>query len=244
MKFFQKIFILIIFTFIFSINSVAQKVFVSPVQTKILYEWIDNELEIMIENYSCKNIVAKVDKGKLIGKGCNYIYQSNGYGIREIKIIVGIKSAKGIKWFDSFSIRVKPLPEPWLTFGFIGNENSVNKTQLLYFLSNFKFPISFSGEIAGTNKNMKIDSFHLKIIRNDTIIYSEVHNLNDSTKLHKRFSDEDTSAFLYSDFTINAHNFIYNNCKKGDKIIFENLYALLYKKERRKLENFILIISN
>lgn len=215
------------FTLSFSVISVislsAQSVAISTDATRALYQWIENPLKIAIENTPCNSIVVKAEKGKLTGKGCDYIYTTTDSVSIDI-IKVGIKRGAKVKWIKEEVLRVRKLPDPSVQLGSFGNFKEVNRIPRNQLTSGqgLRLPIP-DGFCDYTNDRVQcIVGYSITVIRNGHTIFSENATDNYFSENFKRFMDIMLIA--------------------GDKVVFDNLVALLYQHEIRKLAPLVVIV--
>jgi len=229
----------------------SQSAIVSTSLTKCVYQWIDNPIEIAIEKQACNNLIAKVDNGVLTGNGCNYIFKTDQSN-RWVKITIGIKRKRSVEWVDSVSIWVKRLPDPVATFaGYSWEDTFFNKTVLLLNPC-MSIPTSAKGMgwcLIEQPHIQRITSFTLSIVRNDTTIFKEkysgfkVSSLSDTTGYDIDSYGDTIYYFHYRDISKEAYNFIERNTIAGDRIIIDNIIAVLYEKEERTLKNMCFILK-
>ncbi len=228
----------------FSGNLFSQKVLISTAKTNVFYQWIENPLSISVENYSCEDLVAKADKGILTGSQCDYIYVTDSYNITKVKITVGVKRKGKIKWIDSMAIRVKSLPDPEPMLGMFGSGDTIPKAAFPY-NTHINLPMSSGWELYGDCEKQDIISFTFKVKRNDSTIFQESYTNPKGFCDTFNYGLYDSLSHDYiftSDFSREAFNLIYFEGKKGDRIIIENIVALLYRKEKRILRNMSFIL--
>lgn len=213
--------ILIVFS---SIQLSAQKVAVTSKMTNFLYQWVDNPLRIVVENTPCNYIVVKAEQGHISGNNCDFIYTVSNDSIRYDYIKVGVKTKGDIKWISNDKYFVRKLPDPIAMFA-----NRTNGDTLARNLIRAQFGLSlpyFDFVCGFNNENIqKITSYRVTIKRDNKIVFIEDVNSNLFTEHFKQFIEEKSM--------------------KNDSILFDNLKALLYEKEKRELTQTIhLVVSN
>ena len=216
---------IIIFLFTFSwtkLFSQTVSVSVSATLTRVLYQWIDNPLKVVVENNSCKSLIVKADKGQIKGSNCEYIYIASSDKIKQDIIKVGLKQNGKVRWISETIYRVIKLPDPIAYFANSLDGDTVPKNlikaQFAISLPRFDFGIcSFDNE-----RLQVIKSYRVTITRGNKIIFSESVNSNLLTEKFKKFVGE--------------------SCITGDNIMFDNLKALLYEKENRDLVQTIRLV--
>ncbi|MFM9945010.1 MAG: hypothetical protein ACKVQB_07220 [Bacteroidia bacterium] len=230
------VFILIIFI---SGNSFSQKTIISTTKTNVFYQWLENPLQISVENHSCEELIAKVDKGILKGSKCEYIYVTDSSNITKVKVTIGVRTKKKVKWIDSIDIRVKSLPDPEPLIGSFSIDDTIPKAALL---ANMRIwlPMMDSWELYGNCFKQDIISFTIRVLRNDSTIFRERHYNPKGLCNTKNFQVFDSIEDFYivdSQFSREAYSYFVNESKQGDRVIIENIVALLYRQEERQLEN-------
>lgn len=111
----MRIFSLLFIAVLFSLNATAQKVAVSLPAMNVVYIGLDNEVRIAVEGEKNANIIKELSGGELIEKdGKTYIRVKNR---EEIKLRIGIKKRKKIKWVDSMVFRVRKILSPMPQLG-------------------------------------------------------------------------------------------------------------------------------
>lgn len=213
---------LIFLVFIIWTKGFSQSVSISPIKTRVFYQWIDNPLQVVVENTPCNSLVVKAEKGKLEGKECDYIYIANDTVLTDV-IKVGIKKGGKIKWISEQDFLVKKLPNPSIIIGnWIGKEDTANKNALLV-QTKLTLPFYDFGFCSFTNEDRQtVTSYTVTIYRNTKVIFSEVVTSNLLTEKFKNFINYQSLA--------------------NDKIVFDNIVSLLYQKEIRRLDQIFSLI--
>ena len=226
----------------------AQPSLISTKSTNVLYQWIENPVQIAIENYPCEKLVAKVDNGKLTDNGCNYIYKSESQIISKAKITIGVKMKKGIDWIDSFTLIIKPLEDPIPYFAMAKNGDTISSLRIL--ANPYIYVPIEDWELHENLYRQKISSFSLKVVRNETIIFEESNfNPKDSFCIDSSGVLDTLGDTLFVDYTPrniskNAVSFIRDKIQSGDYIIIENIKVVLFEKEVRKIKSLKYFILN
>ncbi len=210
---------------IVSTKGFSQTVSISPVKTRVLYQWLDNPLQVVVENSSCKNLIVKAQKGKIKGKECEYIYTTNDTVFRDV-IKVGILKNGKVKWISEQDFIVKKLYDPDVAIGsWIGKNDTVYKSALMAQVG-LNLPLYDFGICSFTdNRRQVVTDYNVKVFRNSKVIFSEIVASNLLTEKFK--------------------SFISTQSLKNDTIVFENITGLLYQKEIRKLDQkFSLVLGD
>lgn len=105
----MKNFLLIIFIFC-NVASFSQKVVASLSGLNVIYIGLENEIEIVAEAYTTKDLVTKTINAELITKNGKQYIISKKRG--EAQLIVGVKKTKDTLWLDTIDFRVRNLPRP------------------------------------------------------------------------------------------------------------------------------------
>jgi len=93
---------------LFSLNAPAQKVAVGLPAMNVVYIGLDNEVRIAVEGEKNASLIKELSDGELIEKdGKTYIRVTKR---GEIKLRIGVKKRKKIKWVDSMVLRARKIP--------------------------------------------------------------------------------------------------------------------------------------
>src|SRR5688572_1627871 len=124
--------ILIFFVIAFPEILLSQRVTISSKLTSnnVVFRLIKNPIYISFENYNCRKIVVKADKGNLNGSNCNYIYTLTDSGYSRDKIRIGIKKGFKVKWIDSAFLEVRNLSDPVVFFAMAADGDSIPKAYI------------------------------------------------------------------------------------------------------------------
>jgi len=104
--------IVISFSFLFSFG---QKAAVEVSKNNILYCYLENPIQIVVENSSCKSIIAKSTSGKLEGKDGYYILTPSHAG--QDTVLLYKKTKSGLKFIGMREFRVRMIPYPIFKIG-------------------------------------------------------------------------------------------------------------------------------
>lgn len=185
-------------TFLFIVNSFAQKVVVSTVNSTIAYAGLSAPLNIVVEGYKCSDIYVSTDNGKIDGKGCDYnLYPTK---IGQAKITVKVKKDGRLKRIGETIFRVKEIPEPHFKIG-----SGKIAMPIVELASQQYARLEDSDGACWDICNYKIDSFKISIVSNK-ILSREVVNIGnklDST-IFKGLQPED--LILIRDISVTAGN--------------------------------------
>jgi hypothetical protein len=201
-------------------TALCQTVALSMTQTRVLYQWVDNPLKVVVENTPCQNVIVKAKNGYIKGKGCEYIYTTNDTVFRDL-IRVGVKRAGKIKWISDESYIVKKYPDPTVFIGAHVSGDSIFKNELRAQIG-LTVPI-FDFVCHMPSWRQVVTGYSIAIVRENRTIFSETVNSNLLTETFKEFIGRDVA--------------------KNDLVIVDNIVVLLYEKEIRKLEKFVLRIK-
>ena len=213
----MKFIIVAFVNLVFVMDLFGQVVSISSPNQRIVYQWLENPLEIVIENHSCKEIVVKADHGEISGRDCNFIYTIKDIEIENVRISAGLKSKGKIEWIEEIEFNVKPIPTPKVQVG-LSSDDKINKQLLINspFLLILSSPFGF--ELIENPKKERVVEYSIQILRNDSIVFESLNNLG------REFSDE-------------TKQFINEKCLNNDILIVSNVSILLYDSEKRKLED-------
>ncbi|MCF8298901.1 MAG: hypothetical protein K9J13_15235, partial [Saprospiraceae bacterium] len=134
----------------------------------VFYIGFENPINVVVENHSCEDIVAKARHGIITPKNGHYVYLCDSCMYREEQIIIGIKDKKAVKWIDTSYYRLKRIPDPVI---YIAGKYSgkINKNQLIN-----------AGALRAPLMNFDIDlnflilNYSVQISRNDSVVYREI----------------------------------------------------------------------
>jgi hypothetical protein len=216
--------LLAFFLYILSVNLYGQVVSVSTYQPLSLFQWQDNYIMVVVENTSCANIVVKADKGKLItNNNCRYIYSISDTSVYEVKLSVGIRQAKNVKWVEEKFYRIRPYSTPWVRLGF-KTEGTVSKSLLLKNPA-ITVPVTNNGQPREDPKIHAVTSYSIRVSRMDSVIYQEQH-------------------IPGSALSAGILEVLKSRITSNDSIIVTDVLLKLYEKESRKGNDIRLKLLN
>jgi hypothetical protein len=85
----------------------AQFSTINTAKTRVLYQWIKNELEIVVANTPCENIIVKAKYGTVKGEDFNHTYFVSNDSTRIDHISIGVKRKGKVKWLRKEAVPVK-----------------------------------------------------------------------------------------------------------------------------------------
>ncbi len=88
----------------------AQDVAIALPNMNVLYIGIENEVEIAVNGYSCKELIKEITNGQVIERNGKIFLVVRARGIAILK--VGVKQKGKIKWLKEMEFRVRKIPEP------------------------------------------------------------------------------------------------------------------------------------
>lgn len=88
----------------------AQDAVVALPSMNVLYIGIENEVEIVVNGYSTKELVKEITNGQVIERDGKTFLVVSVRGIATLK--VGVKKKKNIEWLKEQEFRVRKIPEP------------------------------------------------------------------------------------------------------------------------------------
>ena len=203
-------------TFILSfiaLNCFSQALSISSQYPLKIYQWIENPLNIVVENNSCEELIVKSNVGEISGENCNYIYVLKDTSLSSVKISVGIKKDTTISWIDEIDFPVKPIPTPEVQFSISRDGKCLSRGELIA-------APTLSIRDYSSERIQRIIGYSLKILRNDSIVHQIIDIVGN--KLPEETID-----------------FIRQECKGNEVIVVENIMIMLYHKEKRKVEGNI-----
>ncbi|HYG15995.1 MAG TPA: hypothetical protein VEC12_09600 [Bacteroidia bacterium] len=104
----MRVFHLLFIAVLFSLNAPAQKVAVGLPAMNVVYIGLDNEVRIAVEGEKSENIIKELSDGEIIEKEGKIYIRVTKRG--EIKLRIGVKKRKKIKWVDSMVLRARDIP--------------------------------------------------------------------------------------------------------------------------------------
>lgn len=181
----------------------------------VFYIGLDNPLTIAVEGYSLKDIIVKVDNGKVSKSYGSYTYTAGKPGKATITLYVKVNGK--VKKIGSNDSRVKNLPYPVFKIG--SGREKVPKVEIAN-------QLYVRAELEGFDIDVRylIDSFTVCIVSSDTCKFTT--HLNIGNKL----SDE-----IRNDF---------QQLKQNDIVIFKNIYFKWPDGEQGELIPRMISISN
>ena len=197
----------------------SQTVAVSATKSNVLYQWLENPLQIVVENTSCKNIIVKAEKGQVTGSSCNYIYIVSNDTTRYDYIKVGIKTKGKIKWLSNDRYFVRKLPDPIVNISssYFGKQKIPKNILLAAY--GLRIPVSEGFCSSDNHKQQYLRSYEVKVMRKDSTLFS---------------ANVDGNIFPQK-----LIEFIETKSVNGDTVVFNNFIAVLYEKEIRHLSQSI-----
>ena len=181
----------------------------------IFYIGVGNPLTIAVEGYSLKDIIVKVDNGKVSKDYSSYIYTAGKPGKATITLYVKVNGK--LKKIGSNDFRVKNFPYPIFKIG--SGRDKMPKVEIAN-------QLYVRAELEGfdIDAHYTIDSFTVCIVSSDTCQFTS--RLNIGNKL----SDE-----IRNDF---------QKLKQNDIVIFKNILFKLPSGEQGELIPRMISISN
>lgn len=175
----------------------SQNIAISAEKNNILYIGVDNPISVFVENYPFDQLIIKANKGSITGGyGRIHIYR----GIKPGNESIIIYKKEDSKEIGRVSFRVKYIPTPVAKLGNIGSGNisdSVLKSKK-YLMAQLE---DFDYDV-----RFSIDSFIVKVINR------KGRKLKEAKNMSNKFS----SSVLQ----------LLEKVKKGDIVIFKNIYVL------------------
>lgn len=193
----------------------AQEVAIEMSKMNIAYAGLDNPMVVMLEGIGCNEFFVCTDNGSIHqGKNCNYTYSPEKVGIANIYFK---RSIKAVDTIACRKIRIKPLPTPSAKFA--------NKSGGNIGLGEFKAQSGLIASLEGfdIDARFNIESYKINVIRGNNVLHSV---LNHSSRIEV------------------SNQYIIDQVKNGDKIIFENIFVKMPGLEKsQKLNSLIFEIE-
>lgn len=143
----------------------GQSVCISSCYNNVLFKDIDNKLTIIFENQPCENIFLEIDNGNIQFYNCTCIINPTKIGDAKL-IAKSINSLDTIIVFEKI-FSVEPIPKPVAKiFGISGG--TISSTNLRR-----QKGINILYEKTGLQIDSELLSYHIFIIRSDSVIYSK-----------------------------------------------------------------------
>lgn len=198
----------------------SQNVAIELERMNILHIGVENPIKIVVENYSCEDVVMKTKGGVLTPTSdkCRFIYKTENCDLKVERISVGVKNKGEIKWIDSTLYAVKLIPDPVIKIA--TNRNSHN---------NYSEKITRGGLIPSMEEfyfdiRLNIQEYSVEILRNDSVIYS----------------DENVNGYRFSEELLRE----IEKALEGDKLRFYNILVIYPANCERVIDGPTLIIKN
>ena len=161
----------------------------------VFYIGVDNPLTIVVQNYSLKDIIIKVDNGTVSNDYGSYVYRAGKVGKATITLFV--KTNGKLKKIGSNYFRVKNFPDPIFKIG--SGRDNVSKAEIAG-------QLYVRAELEGFDIDVRyqIDSFWVCIVSSDTCKFVTKKNIGN------KLSDE-----IREDF---------QRLKPNDMVIFKKIF--------------------
>jgi hypothetical protein len=213
---------LFLFSLSISIHGFSQAFALATTKEKVFYQWVENPFQVVVENVACKNLVIAAEKGKLVGSNCDYTYTACDSVFEDI-IKIGIKKRGKIKWLLNQTVRVNSLPTPDITLGaYQGNGDSLSKFNLAYAykLNIFIYDFDFFSYLE--EDRQVVNNYTVTVFRGNEEIFKETIDTN----------------LLSESYT----KFMMDSVQENDKVIIDNIGIVLYRKEKRQIDQVLWFI--
>lgn len=212
----QVLFLIILFLQFGTAESFSQNVAIENHKQNIVYPYLDNPMNIIVEGIPCDEIFVSTNNGEMKSKGsCQYIFHPREVGVASI-FIHRVEQGDTIQ-IKERKYRVKRWPKPEAR---LGRKNSGRlklgelKTQMGIIVPIENFDI---------DAHCKVISFQLQIIRGKDLI-AEVANFGG------KFEEKNKNLLL--------------KVEKGDRIIVDEIIVLMPgSKDKIELEDIDIIIK-
>lgn len=198
-----------------SIHLFSQKIAIENQKLNVAYPFITNYLTVVAENVPCKELIITTDNGIIKGSNCEYEFIPNKIGIAKIYIKRKVKADTLV--IGERLYRVKQFPKQ---FASIGKHKSGKISAGELKAQEGLVIIVESFEI---DAKLPIKRFIMKIVRNNAVICTMA---NEGGRFSEAVSNE------------------LSKIKKGDKVYFEDIYAMMPgMKHEEKLNIIDLIVE-
>jgi hypothetical protein len=193
----------------------AQEVAIEMSKMNIAYAGLNNSIVVMVAGLGCNEFIVWTDNGIVHQeKNCNYTFSPEKVGIANIYFK---RSIKAMDTIACRKIRIKPLPTPSAKFA--------NKSGGNIGLGEFKAQYGLIALLEGfdIDARFNIESYKINVIRGNNVLHSV---LNHGGRIEI------------------SNQYIIDQVKIGDKIIFENIFVKMPGLEKsQKLNSLIFEIE-
>ena len=190
--------ILTIIGILFFSASLSQKIAISPLKTNLLYENIDNPIQIAVENESCDSLIIETNNGEISGDSCEYSIRPNKTGEAVIYIKKKVNNDTILLGKRNFRVKRIPLPIPIIQ----GKSSGIVNKEFF----NWQYEISTKYEYIFLHINIKVEKYSVMIFRNNSPVFKE-----------------DVKGALFS----KAMQIEFQKLEAGDEVVFYNVECLL-----------------
>jgi len=239
---------LTIFCFISSLSLTFSQSIIKVNNNNKLYFWVENSIVISAKT-NPKKLIVLADSDTLVFLSNSYKYNLIDCDIKSVKIKVGIMRNKNkVNWLDSANYNVEYLIHPPLASSFWAENDSISQERI-----DTKMTLQLKCGVSELCNSVcpyaKICAFNFKVLRNDSLLYQEEHYDKKGLFYDDDYFVNETNDTIMENTGMSrsiswkALNFLIRNSKKGDIILFENVKAILCKKEEVKVNDVRLIIK-
>jgi hypothetical protein len=155
----------------------AQEAVLSMDKMNVAYMGVDNPVSIAITEHSCSEIIVECSNGSLEGKECRYVFKPAHAG--EAIMTIKLKQGNDTVEIGKSKIRVKRIPDPVISMGFLTNSMFENGKTALIPIMEMDFELF-----------VRIAHFRMTVLRNDTVYLQEEANDNRYTSPMKKYFSE------------------------------------------------------
>lgn len=194
---YSKLLLLIAFLLL-SIQSFSQKIAIENKKFNVAYPLIGNYLTVVVENVSCKELIVTTDNGIIQGSNCEYEYIPEKVGIAKIYIRRKVKSDTLILGERQYRIKRFPKQTARINYQVSGKIAA----GMLKAQEGIRVPV----EGFDIDMNISVKRFTMKIVRNNEVICDLS---NEGTRFNEAIRSELAKI------------------RTGDKVYFEDIYALM-----------------
>lgn len=211
---------------IFPAKLYSQNVAIEVQKMNILYKFVPNPINVVIENCPCNKVAIKSNYGSLtiMQDSCHYRYNTSNCETHLETIIVGINEGKEISWIDTVNYQVHDI------FKYIESDlscirsNLIKKEDLLSCIKDAKelemlaydevYELGLKAPLINFDINLSfpIIKYSVDVYRVDSLIYSEVDikGTNYSSGIISQFKTSQLNdKYIFYNVTIE-----YGDCEK------------------------------
>lgn len=228
-------------------SAFSQSIFKVNNNNKV-YFGVDNQVNI-ISKYNPDQLIVLVNQDTLTYINQSFYYKTFDCELKQVAIKIGLKrKMRKTKWLDSTTYNIEFLIHPPIASSYWAENDSISQERI-----DIKMTLQLKCGVSDFCNTVcpyaVICSFNFKVLRNDSLLYQEAHNDRRGLFYDDDYFISETNDTIMENIGISrsiswkALNFLTYNSKKEDVILFENVKAILCKKEEVDVNDVRLIIK-